>query len=228
MKEVIVISGGSDGLGKATAERLVSKNRVIILSPTKSKLEKVSKQLRCDYEVCDVSFYEQCKSVIEKIIKKYRRIDCLVNSAGLNIQGELDDNNPTDIRRVVEVNTLGTVFLTKSIIPYMKKQKDGLIINISSQAGLYAGAERSIYNPSKWFVTGFTKCLQPELAKYGIRVTGIYPALINTRMLEKIGVKKDMSKALDVKDVARVIEILVDFNRKVIFPEIGMRHIDYY
>lgn len=227
MRKVVVISGGSDGLGKAIAKRLVSKCRVIILSPTKEKLEKVAKELKCDYEVCDVSDFKQCKTAVEHVIKKYKRIDCLINSAGLNIQWELDDYDPDDIRKVVEVNTLGTVFLTKVVIPYMKKQRDGLIININSQAGFYAKEERSVYNPSKWFVTGFTKCLQSELAKYGIRVTGVYPALMNTKMHEKIGIKKDMGNALDVEDVAQIVEMLVEFNKKVVFPEVGMRHIDY-
>jgi fengycin family lipopeptide synthetase B len=225
MKKVVLISGGSDGLGRTIAEYLARDYRVIILSPTEDKLTKVAKEIGVDYIVADVSDYKSLERAVKKIVAKYKRIDCLVNSAGLWIQGELDDNNANDIKRLIEVNSLGVIFLSKAVIPHMKNQKEGLIININSQGGLYAKPERSIYGTAKWGVTGFTKSLQSELAKYGISVTGIYPGKMNTKMFEKMGIQKDMSDALDPKEVARVIKFLLETDSSINFPEIGIKNL---
>ena len=226
MKKVIVISGGSDGLGKTIAKRLSSKNTVIILSPTKQKLEKAAKEIGCEFEVCDVSEYSQVEKAIEAIIKKHKRIDCVINNAGLWIQGELDENNPDDIKKVIEVNTTGVIFLSKAVIPQMKKQKNGLIINIDSYAGLVAKAERTVYNASKWAITGFSKSLQPELAKFNIGVTCIYPGMMVTQMFEKMGIHKVMEKGVKTDEVAKTIEFILTFDNPVLFPDIGIKHIE--
>jgi len=227
MKKVVLISGGSDGLGKTIAEYLAKEYQVVVLSPTEEKLKKVSDEIGADYVVADVSDYKSLENAVNKIVAKYNRIDCLVNNAGLWIQGELDDNNPSEIKRLLEVNNLGVVLLSKAIIPQMKKQKHGLIININSQGGFYAKPERSVYSAAKWGVTGFTKSLQLELAKYGISVTGIYPGKMNTKMFEKIGIQKGMNDALDPKEVARVVKFLLETDSRVNFPEVGIKNLIY-
>ncbi|QQS38814.1 SDR family oxidoreductase [Candidatus Woesebacteria bacterium] len=227
MKKVVLITGGSDGLGRTIAKCVSSDYQVVILSPTEQKLKKVAKEIGVDYVLADVSNYASVENAIKLIIKKYKQIDCLVNNAGLWIQGELDDNDITHIENVMKVNALGVIYITKAIIPLMKKRKSGLIININSQGGLYAKAERSVYSAAKWGITGFTKSLQPELAKYGIAVTGIYPGKLDTKMFEKIGIDKDMTDALDTKEVARVIKFLLESPQGVVFPEIGIMCIKY-
>lgn len=223
--KVIVISGGSDGLGKTLAERLSENNKVIILSPSKEKLEQVANEIKCDYEVCDVSDYISVESAIKEVVKNYGRIDCLINNAGLWIQEKLVDNDYNKIKKVIDVNTTGVIYLTKAVIPYMTEQKDGLIINIISQAGIYAKAERSVYHASKWAITGFTKSIQSEVSKDGIRVTGLYPGMLKTNMFEKEGIKKDMSKGLDTKEVATTVEFLINLDKNTVIPEIGIKHI---
>lgn len=148
--KTLIISGGSDGLGKTVATHLKDTYKVIILSPTEEKLKQTALELGVDYEVCDVSSFESCEQAIKNIIKKYDATDILINNAGLWIQGELDENEPDQIRKVIEVNALGLVNLTKAVTPQMKKQKDGIICNINSQAGLYAKEERAVYNLTKW------------------------------------------------------------------------------
>jgi NADP-dependent 3-hydroxy acid dehydrogenase YdfG len=227
MKKVVLISGGSDGLGKEIAKCLAGDYQVVILSPTEDKLKKVASEISADYVVADVSNYKSLLESVERVIEKYKQIDCLVNNAGLWLQGELEGNSPEDVRKVIEVNTMGVVFFSKAVIPQMKKQKRGLIINICSQAGLYAKPERSVYNASKWGVTGFTKALQEEIAKYGISVTGIYPGKMNTKMFEKMGIQKDMGDAIDPKEVARVVKFLLETDSKLNFPEIGIKSLNY-
>lgn len=225
MKKVIVISGGSDGLGKEVAKYLTTQNNVVILSDNNDKLIACANEIGCDYQVCDVSSTNSINSAIEKIKDKYHKIDCLINNAGLWIEGTLDQNDESKIREVIEVNTTGYILLTKSVLQLMKEQKDGFIINVISQAGLYAKAERSVYTASKWAITGFTKSIQQEAAKDGIRVTGLYPGKMNTKMFEKSGNKKTMDDALEISDVAKVIDFILTFNNNVVFPEIGIKNI---
>lgn len=220
--KTILITGGSEGLGKAIAARLAPNNKVIILSPNEEKLKAAAAEVGCEYKVCDVRDY----NVVEKTVKQIGALDCLVNNAGLWIQGLLEENDPARIHEVIEVNTLGVINMTKAVIPAMKQQRSGLIININSQGGLYAKAERGVYTASKWAVTGFTKAMQPELAPYGIAITGIYPGMMKTNMFSKMGIEKDMSKALEPDEVAKTIEFLLGFDKPTMFPEVGIKHMD--
>ena len=225
MKKVIVITGGSDGLGKATAALLTASHDVVILSPTKEKLEAVSQELHCSYQVCDVTQYSQCAEAIEQIFREKGQIDCLINNAGIWIQGSLEENDPKRIADVLAVNTLGTINMTKAVIPVMKKKGQGLILNVISQAGLSVKAERTVYNASKWAITGFTKSLQAELASEGIDVTGLYPGMIRTDMFKKLGIEKSLENGLDPEVIAKSIEFIVNLDPGITMPEFGIKNI---
>lgn len=220
-----MITGGSDGLGKTLAECLARENGVIILATTEEKLKKVAEDNQCDYIVCDVSNYNLVEKAINEIIAKYGKIDVLINNAGLWIQEELEENDSERIRSVIEVNLLGTINVSKAVIPNMKQNKDGLIININSQAGINHKAERTVYNASKWGVTGFSKSLQDELAKYGIRVTDVLPGMLKTDMFNKMNIVKNMENGLDTKEVARLIQFIIDTPSNVMIPEVGIKNI---
>lgn len=226
MGKIILITGGSDGLGRSIAENLVKNFTVVILSPSEDKLKKVSKEIGCEYAVGDVSNYESIVEATTKIVKKYGKIDCLVNCAGLWIQDELELNDPVLIRKVIEVNTLGTILTTKAVVPQMKIQKQGLIININSQSGIYPKEERSVYTASKFAITGFERSIQPELAKYGIAVTGILPGGMRTNFFEKAGNIKDKATFIDTGEVAEVIEFLLTRKQSTVLTEIGIKNIN--
>lgn len=225
MNKVIVISGGSDGLGKKLAEGLTPDDKVVIISPSEEKLKNVADKLNCDYRVADISDPESVGKAIESIVSKYGHIDCLINNAGIWIQGELENNNYGRIKQVIEVNTLGTIYLTKAVIPEMKRSK-GLIINIISQAGINAKSERTVYNASKWAITGFTKSIQPELAPYGVRVTGLYPGMMKTEMFSKMGIEKDMANGVQTDEVLKAVEFLLSLDEDTMIPELGIKHIN--
>lgn len=199
--KTILISGGSDGLGKEIAKLLISNYHVVILAPSQEKTQKTADELGCDFVVADVSSSEQVKAAIEKI----GSVDVLINNAGIWIEGPLETNQPEAIKKVLDVNTLGTIYLTHAVIPQMKDRRAGRIINVISQGGLNAKPNRSIYYASKWAITGFTKCLELELAEFGIAVTGVYPGKMKTKMYEKVGISKDFSDAADPAEVAKTI-----------------------
>ena len=223
--KTILISGGSDGLGKATALALSKKYTVIILSNDPQKTASAAQEIGCDFVVADVTDHVQLANAVKEVIAKHGKIDCLINNAGIWIEGLLESNDPEKVRKVIEVNTLGTIFLSQLIVPGMKSQKSGRIINVISGAGLSAKSERSVYFASKWAVTGFTKCLALELAPFNITVNGIYPGVIKTNLFAKAGVDKDLSKGLEVADVVRAIEFLVESPESVAIGGLEIKNI---
>ena len=226
MKKVIVITGGSDGLGKALAEELSKENSVIILATNEEKLKSVAIKNNCKCKVCDVADYETVEKNINEIISEFRRIDILINNAGLWIQEELDSNDSKRINSVVDVNLLGVINCSKAVIPIMKENKDGLIININSQAGINHKAERTVYNATKWGVTCFSKSLQDEVAKYGIRVTNVMPGMMKTDMFNKMNIQKNMANGIDTQEVVRLIKFIIDTPSDVMIPEVGIKNIN--
>lgn len=218
----ILITGGSDGLGKAIAKELAKDNNVFIVSNSEDKLIETSKEIGCKYCVCDVADCSRVQEVVDQIGK----IDVLINCAGLWIQDELDDNDYNRIKSVIEVNLLGVINCSKACLPCMKKNKSGLIININSQAGINHKAERVVYNASKWGVTGFSKSLEDEVKKYGIKVTDIMPGKMKTKMFEKMNIEKSMEDGLDTKEVANLVKFIINLPADVSIPEVGIKNIN--
>lgn len=226
MKRVVVISGGSDGLGYRIAELLTSDHEVVILSYDEARLAKAAGELGCAAEVCDVADAAAVERAVKNIVKKFGRIDVLVNNAGIWIEGKIEDNDPADIKRLLEVNTLGAILMARAVMPTMKKQKQGTIVNVISQAGMYGKAERAVYNASKFAVTGFTKSLEMEVKKDGIRVMGLYPGFMKTRLFDKAKTPKDMTGALDPTEVAKTVKFMIESDPATTFPEVGVKRID--
>jgi NAD(P)-dependent dehydrogenase (short-subunit alcohol dehydrogenase family) len=209
-KKVIVITGGNSGLGKATAKILASQNHVVILGKNVKEVEETAKEFKCDGIICDITDALQVKDAFSQIIEKYKKVDCLINCAGVWIRGPIEQNSSEEIKNVILVNTFGTILTVNALVPQLKKQKHGRIINISSRAGLNAKPERSVYNASKWAVTGFTKCLQLELAPFNISVVGFYPGFIRTDIFKKAGDhKNNFDMAMSVEKPAKALAYLV-------------------
>jgi len=224
MPKVILISGGSDGLGKAIAKKLTPGNQVIILAHNKTKLEATAKEINCDFVEAELTDYDSLKSAIDQVIQKYHQIDVLVNNAGVWIEGELDENDPQKIKEVIDINTTGTIFLTKAVLPVMKQQGSGQIINIVSQDGLCAKKSRSVYHASKWAITGFTKCLQEDMEDTNIKVTAVYPGLMKTSLFQKNAVQRDLTDALEPSEVADAVEFVINLTSSTYIPEISIKN----
>jgi len=225
-KKVIVITGGNSGLGKATAEILAKDNNVVILGKNEKEVEQTRKELKCDGIICDITDSQQLKNSFSQIIEKNKKIDCLINCAGVWIKGPIEENNGEAIKNTILVNVLGTMLTVNALVPQLKKQKYGRIINISSQAGLNAKAERSVYNASKWAVTGFTKCLQSELAPFNISVVGFYPGFIHTNLFGKAeDLRTDFSTAMSVEKPAKALAYLVNVDDDLVINSFEMQSI---
>ncbi|OGI59808.1 hypothetical protein A3C60_01705 [Candidatus Nomurabacteria bacterium RIFCSPHIGHO2_02_FULL_37_45] len=226
-KKVIVITGGNSGLGKATAKILTSKNHVIILGKNAKEVLKTAKEFKCDGIICDITDASQIKNAFSQVIKKYKKVNCLINCAGVWIKGPIEQNSPDEIQNTILVNILGTILTVNALVPQFKKQKYGRIININSQAGLNPKTERSVYNASKWAVTGFTKCLQLELAPFNISAVGFYPGFMHTSIFEKAGDHKtDFSSAMPIEKPAKALEYLVNIDDDLMINSFEMQSLN--
>ncbi|MBI1975372.1 MAG: SDR family oxidoreductase, partial [Parcubacteria group bacterium] len=197
----------------------------ILLAQEEECLKQTAAELSCEWLVCDVSDPKAVEKTVSTVVKTHKRVDCLINNAGLWIEGKLEENDPAKVKRAFEVNTFGVTLLSRAVVPLMKKQRSGLIINIVSQAGLNAKPERSIYNASKWAITGFTKCLALELAPFKITVTGVYPGSMQTELFSSAGVNKDLTNAMAPEAVARAVAFVVETDPSVSILELGLKHI---
>ena len=227
MNKVIVITGGSDGLGKAIARELINDD-LIIISNNKEKLVETSNELNCDYRVCDVTNYNEVDNTITNIVGSYGRIDVLINCAGVWLAGDLTENGYDKISKCIDVNTKGPIYLTKAVLNSMYERKNGLIINICSQASFDNDDFSVVYNASKWAMRGFNRSIQKSISKKGIKVTGFYPGFMQTNLFKKAGNDYDTSTGLEVEKVAKAVHFIINCDDDVIIPEFGIRDIENY
>ncbi|MDC0449082.1 SDR family oxidoreductase [bacterium] len=226
-EKVVLITGGSSGLGKEVARLFAKDTKVVIVSHIPEEVEEASQELDCAGLVCDVTDSSQVQKTVDIVVEELGGVDVLINSAGVWLGGELDENKYEDISRVISVNTIGTINMTRAVLPVMRKQDQAKILNVISIDGVIFKKERSVYCASKWALAGFTQCLREDLAGTGISVMGFYPAIIKTGLFEKAGVKRDMSQAMEVGDVAKVIEFMLTFRDNIVFDNITLRDISY-
>ncbi len=217
-----VITGGSDGIGKALAESLSKDFQVTVLARNSEKLSELAAEIGCDFVACDVRKSAEVEAAFAEIQSRNKTIDILINNAGVIVNGDVTETSYDTIETVISTNTIGAIFVTKACLEVMKPQKSGLIINVISQAGITAKPYRSIYNASKWAMTGFTKAIQEEASEYGVRVTGFYPGTVQTDLFKKAGLDIH-GPALNTSQVVRTIRFMVESDENMLFPEIGVK-----
>lgn len=227
--KTIIITGGSDDLGKSIAKTLKkNENNIIIISKNEEKLKETATEIHCDYYVCDVTSYEEINATISKIINKYNKIDILINNAGVWLAGDLTETSYEKISNCIDVNTKGPIYMTKAVLPYMYECNNGLIINVCSQASFDSDDFSTVYNASKWAMRGFNRSIQKDVSKKGVKVTGFYPGFMQTDIFKKAGNDYDTSTGLEVEKVAKAIEFIIDCDKDVIIPEFGIKDIENY
>ena len=187
-----VVSGAGKGLGRACAIALAEAGaNLVIISRTKKDLNEVSKIIKkykskCKCYTCDITNYDQIKS----IINKQDKIDILINNAGNNIPEHFTKVKTKNMEYLVKINTIASFNLaqlcTLKMIKYKHRKKiGGAIVNMSSQMGHVGGPIRSVYNMNKWGLEGLTKGMAIDLAKYNIRVNTVCPTFVVTPMTKK-------------------------------------------
>ena len=198
----IIISAGGSGIGWATAKIFLSKGAYVYLCDIDNKsLNKIKKHplsnKRLFSYLCNASDEDDVSNFFNLIRKKTKKIDALINNVGVaGPTGTIEKLTSYDWEKTLKINVISHFYFTKKVIPMLKNNKGGSIINISSGAGIMGFPLRSPYAASKWAVVGVTKTLAMELGKFKIRVNAICPGTIKgDRMIRVIRDKANFLKA---------------------------------
>jgi len=179
-KKVILITGASSGIGKKTANKLLSEGHIVYAAARRVEQMRDLQKSGAVTISLDITKEEEIQACIDKIIKEQGRIDVLFNNAGFGLYGSVEEVSIADARYQFEVNIFGLARITQLVVPYMREQRSGKIINTSSVAGKIFGPLSAWYIASKHALEGWSDCLRLELKPFGIDVIIIEPGIIVT------------------------------------------------
>lgn len=179
-KRVVLITGASSGMGKSMALELLREGYIVYGAAR--RIERMGDIVQAGGRALelDVTNEAQIQDVVARIQKEAGRIDVLVNNAGFAVYGAIEDTSIADARRQFEVNLFGVAAVTKAVLPVMRQQKSGKIINVSSMGGKFHSPLGGWYHASKHALEGWSDCLRIETAQFGIDVIIVEPGAIAT------------------------------------------------
>jgi 3-oxoacyl-[acyl-carrier protein] reductase len=235
---VAIITGASSGIGRATALALAEKGlRLTLLARSESSLSDAADEARgrgasaAAYFICDVSDESAVDRAVASTLERYGRVDVLINSAGLSLNGEVDGYSLEDWNAVIGANLTGTFLICRAVAPVMKRQGGGQIINISSGAGRNGIKEMAAYCASKFGVIGFTESLALEVRNQNIRVSVLLPGSVATdfsRVAKRdqtasIGESREIGYSMTAEEVASVIVAMLGQPSQAWMSEVTLR-----
>ena len=190
--KIAIITGGTRGIGLETVKVFAENGAKVILFG--SRQETVDRALaglkeggiEADGYWPNLNDYAEIEKTIAEIVEKYGRIDILVNNAGISANKNIEDTTAEEFAGIMDLNVKAMFNVTKAIVPYMKKQGEGVILNTSSMVSIYGQPSGAGYPASKFAVNGLTKSLARELAPFHIRVNAVAPGITNTDMVAKL------------------------------------------
>lgn len=201
--KVALITGGSLGLGKATAILFAQEGATVVITGRTEKtlketvVEAESKGVKIEYLVSNVAKIEDCESAVEETVNRYGAIDILFNNAGVLSAASTHETELEEWDRIFNINVRGTFMMSKLAVPHMLKKGSGCIVNNSSILGLKALPGIAAYTASKGAVTQFTRAMALDYAAQGIRVNAICPGTIVTPMVTNMMDSMEDSKAAE-------------------------------
>lgn len=191
-EKVAIITGGTRGIGLEIVKVFNENNaKVILFGSKKETVDKALSDLAKENIMVE-GYYpnlnnpKEIEEVIKEIIKKHGKIDILVNNAGISANKKIEDTTYEDFEKIMDLNVKAIFNMTKAVVPYMKENKDGVIINTSSMVSIYGQPSGVGYPASKFAVNGITKSLARELGSSNIRVNAVAPGITNTDMVANL------------------------------------------
>ncbi len=223
--KIIFVTGGSSGIGYAIAEMAKAKGaEVVICGRNREKLDKAAKELSVHPILCDVGNEQHVIEAYDAIMKKFGRLDVLVNNAGFGIFGMLDELKKKEFEDVLNTNVIGASLMAKYASRIFKKQNSGNIINISSTAGTKGFAGGTAYVASKFALKGMSECWRAELRPHNVRVIHVNPSEVQTNFGAAAGWDKrefNETKLLS-EDIAHAVISALEMNDRGFIPELSV------
>lgn len=221
--KVAFITGAARGIGKATAIALAKEGVTVgLLARTVSTLQEVATEIetfgvKAAYATADVSSKEQVEAAIASLTADLGAADILINNAGIATFGSVLDMEPEEWKKIIDVNLMGTYYVTHAVLPQLIEKNGGDIITISSTNGLNGAATSSAYSASKFGVIGFTESLAQEVRRNNIRVSALTPSTVATDLAMELSLIKenDDSKLIQAEDIAEVIVNQLKLNPRI-------------
>jgi NADP-dependent 3-hydroxy acid dehydrogenase YdfG len=225
-----LITGGGSGIGAEIARTLAANGcRVAIAGRRESRLQDVvaSSEQTILSRVCDVADRADVAGLFEWAHAELGSIDILINSAGINIaKRSMAELDPADWDRLIQINATGAFNCIREVLPQMREKQDGVIVNISSVAGIRAGLLGGVaYNASKFAMSALSLTVGEEESKNGIRLTSIYPGEVETPILDERPVPvsaEHRARILQPEDLAAAVLMVVSLPARARVPELVM------
>ena len=221
----ILITGGTSGIGRRTAEILASKGANVLV--TGRSAERLNR-MKVNSNILTLQFDLSKTSEIPKKTKECLdlfsgRIDVLINNAGIGDFGPVDEIGITNFLEVFNTNVFGLALLTKELVPVMKKQNEGTIINIGSSASIRGFKNGSVYAASKFAVRALSQCWQAELRPHNIRVCQVNPSEVTTAFAQRNRKERaEMDNKLAPEEIAHTIVSVLEMRNKGFVPEVNI------
>ncbi len=226
---VAVVTGGTQGIGRAICQALVSRGgRVMLSSRTASDVEATARELsemgpgQAHGRVCDVRDPTECSQLIEAAADRFGQLNVLVNNAGLGRFAPIQEMDPSDWELQIRTNLDGVFHCSRAAAPHLIDAGEGWIVNIGSLAGRNAFSGGVAYNASKWGLLGMSEAMMLDLRHEGVRVTCLMPGSVNTAFFPG-GPDPDASWKLQPEDVAQAVVDILTFPGRALPSRLELR-----
>ncbi len=225
-----IITGGSRGLGKATAIAFANQGiDVAITGRNEADLKETVAELKAlgvnaMYATFDIGNYEEVKKGIQEIMNTFNTVDILVNNAGIAAFGSFLEMDVNQWQSIIQTNVMGMYYVTKEVLPYLIANNQGDIFNVSSTAGLAGNPNTSAYSASKFAVIGMSESLMKEVRKNNIRVCTLTPSTIASDMSIQLGIasKDSTETVLQPEDFAELIVSALQLPRRALLKNASL------
>ncbi|MEX2595702.1 MAG: SDR family oxidoreductase [Salibacteraceae bacterium] len=222
--KVFIVTGGSSGIGKATARLLAERGaKVSITGRDEEKLNNAASEIRALAIHADVSNENDIQKTIDRTLDHFGHLDGLINNAGHGWSKTMHEVNWQDFEEIFKVNVFGAAMMGQAAAKIFMKQKHGNIVNIASTAATKGYANGSVYSSSKFALRGLTQCWQAELRTFNIRVIGINPSEVTTAFAQEGRKERDeISNKLRSEEIAYAIVAALEMDDRGYIPELSV------